>query len=332
MKIVTGFGAGALGLGASLGIALGLAACGDRGGPGSVGVAAGDGAGGEEAPLDDVVPDVSAVAPRLEVLESGAEPRVLLRYQVRDGREEQMRLQLGLEVEVTNGAEVARMAAPPTTLDLFVGPVQTFPDGRTRYRMRASNVSTTYPEGAPPELVTQIDEQLAPLGGISGQVVIDDRGLTQSTSFAVPDDLAPRQRTMLGNIRATLMSIPFPEVPVGVGARWVMKRGLRVGGFVVQQEATYTLTDFADGRGRVQITGRQTAAPQVLGEVEPGVVATLEAYESSGTGSAVFALGRITPHAEYDGTSTLRARVDGPDGSALMQQRMRVVVGLGPLQ
>jgi hypothetical protein len=128
------------------------------------------------------------------------------------------------------------------------------------------------------------------------------------------------------------MSIPFPDVPVGVGARWVMKRGLRVGAFVVQQEATYTLTDFADGRGRVQIAFRQTAEPQVLGEVEPGVVATLEAFETQGTGSALFALGRVTPHAELDATGTMRARLDGPEGTGLLQERMRVVVALGPLQ
>jgi len=312
-----------------------VAGC-DRGGPGSVGVGE-EGSAGEEEPLDDVVPDVSEVAPRLVLLEPGGEPRRLLRYRTTRGHQEQMRLQLAMEVEARTAEQIGGGAFPPTTVDFFIGPVDVF-DGREgdriRYRIKSSNVSLDVPEGTDPELLTRAEAAIRPLGGIDGSVVVNERGITDTTSFAVPDDLPPRARVLLGNIRAYLMSIPFPEQAVGVGARWKMVRGQRLGPFQVQHEISYTLRALEGTQGRVEIAIRTTAPNQELGPVEPEVTAYLESYEGAGNGSARFDLRRLVPFAEADMTTQLRARLEhatqGESGA--MQQRTRIVVALGALQ
>ena len=87
------------------------------------------------------------------------------------------------------------------------------------------------------------------------------------------------------NTEHALSLIVLPHEEVGVGARWIVRNELRVHGFRMSQDLTYTLVERPDeGRVVLDVTFERHGQPQVVdlpdGETSVEVIAS----HTSGTG------------------------------------------------
>lgn len=263
----------------------------------------------------------AALAPQVELLSAGEAPRQPLRYQLQAGRQERLRLELALAMAAQVGQEGGGQAAPPLVLDIVAGPTEKVGADRLRYRLQVRKASLQLTEAEQAAHGEAIERDLALLRQLGGSVEVDTRGLTHHVALDVPSaPISPRFRSMLGNIRTALFSVPLPVEAVGVGARWRAKRIVDLQAFQVEQEVTYTLTALQGPRGTLQVTVRQSAAPQRLEDPKSGAQASLQAYETSGVGSVRFHLGHLTPVSEADVSSILRASLPKAEGQAVPLQ------------
>ncbi len=142
--------------------------------------------------------------------------------------------------------------------------------------------------------------------------------------FQGMDEVPPALRTMLGNIRTALLTVPFPDQPLGVRARWEVERKLQFSGIWVDQVVTYDIQSMKDGQLELQITARQTASPQMMGGDR------LEAYQASVMGSSVVRLDKFTPFSEAESSSQMRISTKTETGPQLVRVETRTIVKLYP--
>jgi len=255
----------------------------------------------------------------IRLLDPGAEPRQALRYQVADGQSERLELDIALAaaaaVEGDEESAQAEAVAPPVRLVVEVGPALALPDGSVRYAVTIREVLVLADEGTDPDLVADLEAEMAPLTEVRGSVEVNALGVTRTSDFEAPETIGTRTLMMLGNIRTSLLTVPLPEEPVGVGARWEVTRQLSFGGIAVEQTVTYTLSSLSAPQGVLTVGIRQSGAPQPIPGFAGGVTGQLEAYESSGAGTVDFDLTRITPYSEGELTTRILATTTDAEGN-----------------
>jgi len=121
-----------------------------------------------------------------------------------------------------------------------------------------------------------------------------------------------------------LLTVPFPEEPLGPRARWEVERKLQFSGVWVDQVVTYSIDKMDRDELHLQVTARQSASPQAIGS------GRLEAYQASVIGSAVVRLENFTPFSEAEATAQMRISTQTETGPKLVHVDERTVVRLYP--
>jgi len=130
---------------------------------------------------------------------------------------------------------------------------------------------------------------------------------------------------MLGNIRTALLSVPFPDEPLGVRARWEVERKVQLWGMWIDQVVTYHVEKMTNDELQLQITARGTAPPQQIAN------GRVEAYQSSVIGSSTVRLTHFTPYSEAEATTQMRISQPAPLGEKQMVRvETRTAVQLYP--
>ncbi|MBW2462357.1 MAG: hypothetical protein JRH11_11985 [Deltaproteobacteria bacterium] len=293
---------------------------------------AGCGGGESPDPFTANTPGAGADSPsdfvggETRLLSPGVGARMPLRYQVPDGDRESFDMVIVLGVTAGMGANHTFVESPPISFEVSMGPVHHRPDGRYRYEMKVRHVGLDLPEGTPEELATALSAEIAQMGRIEGWLEVDDRGITRGVRGPQPTGVPPRTQTMLGNIRSALQSIPFPEEPVGIGARWQVERTVDLHTHDVDQVVTYELVDLAGTRGQLRITVEQTAEAQPLHNLPAGAEGRLDTYVGRGNGEAVFDLTSMTPLVGLAFQSAMHATSSGGASELTMETHSSVTV------
>jgi hypothetical protein len=239
------------------------------------------------------------------LMEAGAEPREKLRYQRAPGLTENLVVQFGLASLLETRTGDSAGEAPQLSLGLTMGAVSRVSEDVWRYPFNFRVIGVKMPEGADAAQADAVARAVAPLANVTGAFEVDERGITRRADVIVPPELPPRLIAALSNIRTSLLSVPLPEEPVGVGARWKVQRRHQVGRVETTQTVVYTLQERKDRMLRLGVTLQQTAPPQEV-TFEKDLKFQLEAYEVSGTGNMLMSLDAIIPLGELRGTSDLR--------------------------
>jgi len=171
----------------------------------------------------------------------------------------------------------------------------------------------------------QMEKTLAPLLQVQGWSEMDAQGRVRRGEFRGMEDVPPTLRTMLGNIRSALLTVPFPDEPLGPRARWEVERKVQFSGVWVDQVVTYHIEKLEGEQVQLQVTARQTAPPQSIGGS-----GRLEAYQASIMGSALVRLEHFTPYSEAESTSQMRISTQTQTGPQLVRVETRTMVRLYP--
>jgi len=290
---------------------LATAACGPKYQPQSVHVA-------DPGPPQRVLPGIRVVDP-------GMTPRAPLRYRVPPGHTELLFVEIAQAEVVRAEGKGEEAGMPPIQIEVKMGPAEPTPQGLVRHPVQITQVRISeMAEQMSPAQREQLEKTLAPLLEVQGWSEMDIQGRIRRGEFSGMEDVSPRLRTMLGNIRSALLTIPFPDEPLGPRARWEVERKLQFSGVWVDQVATYEIEKMDRDQLTLQITARQSAPTQTMAS------GRLEAYQASMIGSAVVRLDKFTPTSEAEATAQMRISTQTQAGPELVQVDERTMVKLYP--
>ena len=267
------------------------------------------------------------VLPTVRVLDAGMTPRVPLRYRIPPGQTEVLYLELARAQAMQAGDQGGQSGIPPLQLEVKMGPAEPTSQGSIRHPVQITQVRISeMAEKMSPAQREQMEKMLAPLLQVQGWSEMDIQGRIRRGEFRGMEDVPPRLRTMLGNIRSALLTVPFPDEPLGPRARWEVERRVQFSGVWVDQVVTYHIEKMDKSQIQLQITARQTASPQLIGS------GRLEAYQASIMGSSVVRLDHFTPLSEAESTSQMRIKTQTETGPQLVRVETRTMVRLYPAE
>ena len=204
-----------------------------------------------------------------KVQSAGQAPRARLRYALA-AVERSYAVQARLRARLLTGGAHAELAAVPAFTEPFAvrvspatghsaAPAALYWRGLPATLDEAASAAASAGPSAEPYLA----RWRALLQGRRAQLRLDDRGTLDAVALA-EDPLRQTTRPELDELTQRLLglTIPLPEEPVGVGARWTVVTVLRQGLGVVKQTARYHLVAARDGRLTVELTLRRVGEEQ----------------------------------------------------------------------
>jgi hypothetical protein len=158
----------------------------------------------------------------------------------------------------------------------------------------------------------------------SGALALDTSTISDPLVKSSLDSLASQ---------ASDLSAPFPKEPVGVGARWTVKRSATINGLRMDTTTRYTLRSRTGDRYQVDVTQEAVSprGPANLPNLPAGAQASIESFTLQSSGQISGDLTRPLPTKSSmtgtgDGTFIFTA---GPERST-MRQQLTIDISTGP--
>jgi hypothetical protein len=210
----------------------------------------------QDKPNPDAAPGagtkVEPAPPTIKLIEPGKEPRQVLRLKAKPGDTETvvMRIEMNNEMEM-GGTRRAMPKNPPAAITTRVV------------------IDSVGPEGDIHCTVTIVRAEAAALAGMYGltyKMVVSDRGFVRSFDMLSAKPTNPTVGQWVKNVSDSFSktSMPLPEEPVGVGAKWQSEGPLTSNGLTIDQSATYTLVSRTSGAFGVESDVKQSAKAQEI--------------------------------------------------------------------
>lgn len=239
-------------------------------------------------------------APKVEVLNPGAEPRQQLRFKpaVNAKQTSVMKFDIDMEMSISNAA-MPKVELPTNviTIDTTVNKVD--PNGDIHYEFRYSKIDVIDNGKVPKPVLEAMENQNKKLVGIGGTFVADNRGYTKSGRFTMTEALDPSTRQVFDQLSQSInqFSYPLPEAAIGKGARWRVSSPLTISGITLTQTATYQLVSLQNGVATIDFSLTQKAQAQKLTQpgLPSGAVMTLKSLSSQGKGKTTMRLDQLLP-------------------------------------
>lgn len=245
-------------------------------------------------------PAVDLPGPEIKVLDAGAEPREPLRLKLAPGQTQAMVMTMKMAMGMSIGTQKAPSTTiPPMQMTMNLNVKEITPEGDIRTDFVLESIEVLPDPAAMPAVVDAMKTMLGSMSKISGSQVITTRGIGKSATFNMPPDINPQiQQTIDGMQRQiNQLAVPFPEEPVGVGARWTVTQHLEQQGMKLDQVATWELVKREGTTITLANSLIQTAEPQPMAApgLPPGTSIMLEALESKGKGEVQADLTQLSP-------------------------------------
>ncbi len=282
--------------------------------------------------------DAAGEAPAIEVLDPGAEPRERLRIDVEEGDEFSASFELRQQIEQEIDGEPSPLEPVPAIReDLLVRVQDVTSKGRVTYTFEVQKVEIVDATGVAPELVDELEDDLATLSDVEGDATVNARGVFLESNIDIPDDVPATVRDLLEQLRQQLpsLTVPFPREAVGVGARWRAPLDVTFAGIESENANEYALLEQNGSRLVVGVSVRQRATPQDVDSpsAPEGADVRLESSRFDGSGTVTLDLTTLVPAAS---TATLEGRqrftieADGDRQTLRQSASLGITIGPGP--
>lgn len=260
----------------------------------------GPGGGGEPGSPDGA---------KLTVTEPGAEPRAARKYAFVANRADK-RLITSKQSASREGGGPAQEAVIQVTADFTPKTVK--PAG-TRFEMKLLKLEIP---GVPAAQKAQAAAQLAPFTGLTGAFDVTSRGEIGEVDFKADEKMAAAgAEVILQSLQQALELLvpPFPDAPIGVGAKWERKVERNEHGIENTNKHTFTLAE-VNAEGGVVTADVEIAVPkrpfQQRG-VPPGAT---EEVKGKGTYTYAFRFDHVSTKVDSEMTITRKIELVDPKG------------------
>lgn len=247
------------------------------------------------------------------VVDPGAEPREPLRFRFTPGARSVLRLDL-------SGEQLQRLEQPrapvrsltralrPESITLAAA-VRTV-DARGDAVLDLTILDAGHGEKLVRPHVETPAEALATLPGATGHVTMTSRGELRESAFGAPAGSPPDVRWEWQRVSAPWPSwcLPFPEEPVGAGARWTATGSWWDEGDVMHQEVTCKVVERTEGTVTLALDGIADSGRKRIriDGVPPDVPVELAEHVVASWTDVTFDLGRPLPESSRGGRSSYR--------------------------
>ena len=258
-------------------------------------------------PCRRVVPVEMMEWPHVELVSQGAPPLRELRVELKAGDVE--RRLLDLDVAMARVGEEGVIPAAPVPLLVFE--IETRIDsvdssGLASVSFRYLNADIRPMPGVPISVLRTVRERVQGLEGTGGEYLLTPCLYADSISMTGVEDMDPLLASQMEDLQASigLLSDPFPDEAVGVGAQWTVKwervesaaSHARTGGIRYDIETLYTVESIDGDRVEIRSELRQKADMQQIAPPElSGQTVVLLSLTSEGAGTQRWDLSASLP-------------------------------------
>lgn len=291
-----------------------------------------DAAPAEPEPAPDAEPDADPASDeaepktgsgsQFELLGEGEGDKQLLRLSPTKGQVERMEITMSMELTMDFGAAIPAQTqkTPPITLVNTAETVDIV-NGKITERVTFDSFSVDDTvAGANQMMASAMKTAMSQIEGFEQTLVYDERGTLLEGDLKVPAGADPQVAQSLENIGNTLeqVMIRFPEVAVGVGAKWRETTEIDNNGVRIEQTTEYTIASIEGDTVTfaTRVDQRPLSKKLTPPGMPPGVTVKLVGFESEGEGEVVYEQGKMLPKSgksEMDTTVEVEASGQGPD-------------------
>ncbi|MEZ4321502.1 MAG: DUF6263 family protein [Myxococcota bacterium] len=264
-----------------------------------------------------VLPASAADNVQIKLLEAGSGEKIQLRATPKKGTSESLVMLMNIDMAMDMGGMGKMPATLPQMKMVMKADVTDVKGDQIHYTFTLTEASISK-DGADPMMIAAMEPELAKMVGTKGNVVVNDRGVTQSAKIIPPEGTSTEEMGQFENMQKSMnhASAPLPVEPVGVGAKWSVTTGMQENGIALQQVVTYTVKSI-QGRvvtldtALVQNADQQKLSPAGM---PPGSEASLDSLKSTGTGQTVIDLDHLFPNKgtlTHDMTTRMTVKAEG---------------------
>jgi Family of unknown function (DUF6263) len=260
--------------------------------------------------------------PTVEVLRDGSEPREALRLAPAVGASARVAMTLRLGIE-QSGASDASLQAPPIRVTIETTLQDTTPNGDFHAAFTYPSFDVLRGGGASAGQRRSVERRLADFDGLSGDLTVTPRGELVDSNLEIPPDADTQASQLLTQIGDQFrdLTIPLPETPVGVGARWRATTQLTLNGIETRQVNEYRLRKRTGTTLELEVRGTQTARRQTINS--GGVTLRVKSYKTTYRGTTTLDLTRLLPvESSVQGSGDQTFDVEAGDESGELRQHI----------
>jgi hypothetical protein len=260
---------------------------------------------------------------RVRLVSAGDSPREQLRLTPTAGDVINGSITLTMGLEQSGAAstqldQTVQVSYSATVLDVAT-------DGNFRIEF-AYGEATLLDSSAPRSQRDQIERSLAFMANLVGEYTLTPRGTLVDSEFVIPEDADPLVAQLLDQLSTQIdeLVVPFPEAPVGIGARWRITSDVELLGIRTRQVYTYEVRGRQGDVLDLEISFTQTGR---RGSVDiPGVPARVDVsithFKVHGSGSVTCDLAGVLPSSNQVRASGRQEFLfeDGSDSATLTQK------------
>jgi hypothetical protein len=222
----------------------------------------------------------------IRLIDQGAEPRKELRYKFKGGETDTLVVEMKMAIAVELGGQKRPAVwAPMTRIVTTVESKSVSPEGDLFVESTVTAIDmVSDPESdiKMTEATRKLKEKLQSLMGCREQYTLTPQGISKNAETSHCSAGSQEGQQTMDNLRQPIAMLPFPDEPVGKGARWEVTTPVSNSKFILSQVVTYTLRDMNEDKVSVETMVKQDAPPGELTTV-PGAEVKLEAFESRGS-------------------------------------------------
>lgn len=234
-------------------------------------------------------------SPQVEVLKAGSEPREALRLAPAVGAPESARMTMRFGLD-QSGVSDAKLNSPPLRATIAATLQDITSSGDLHATFSYPQFEVLKGNGASARQRKAVEQALAGLGGLSGDLTVTPTGALVDSSLNIPPDVDPSVSQLLGQLRDQFrdLTVPLPDPEVGAGARWRATTQLTINGIDVRQVYEYRLEKRTGSTLELEIRGTQTAKRQTV-DSPSGVTLRVKSFKTTFRGSTTMDLTRLLP-------------------------------------
>lgn len=284
-----------------------------KGVAGDGGVAMGDlkTDGGSGAPGASQAPAGDGRAAKL--VDAGQEPKVARRYAFAAGKAESRvgQVRVAMTVEVP-GAPPQQQAQPAVEVTVKLTP-KGLQKGAFPVDVKIDKLGLAEGQGLDAKSAAEAQKQLSPFLGLTAKVDVSARGVVGEMAFSGDEKMQKQGAAeILELLQQTLefIAVPFPEEPIGVGAKWDVESVSTSQGSKVTTVTHFLMKEWAGDAGTLTAEVVRSSPKAPLRDPRmPGAQ-----LEVNGKGTYTFQVKLDRPTVKVSGESTTLAKIEVPKG------------------
>ncbi len=258
--------------------------------------------------------------PTVTLIDAGDGAKKELRYDLEVGEQADVALVVTTRISQKVGSQPPRSGSSPRVeFTVPVAVTDVAADGVITATYSYADVKVGNGSAADSASAERVTEQLEEIVGLQATFTMTPQGQVLESVVDVPSGLDATIATLVDQLsqQANQLSVPLPEEPVGVGARWKAEMTVTLSGITLEQTAEYELLSRKGNRFEVAVTLEQHADDQTFEDPTSGSEVHLFSSDGQGDGHTTFDLTRLAP-TKADAHVKVRQKME-IDGTKLSQ-------------